>query len=87
MEYLRSLSGEELVKVRRSATEPRVALHIAMATDKDEAEIRRCKDDLMSQHLSELLRRWVEWTGGEQQRDQTIDANSAGELDYHILKV
>ena len=80
VEYLRSLSEEELVIVRRSASEPRVALHVAMATGKDEAEVKRCKDELMNQHLSNSLRRWVEWSEGEQQRDQTIDANSTCEL-------
>ena len=80
VEYLRSLSEEELVKVRRSASEPRVALHVVMATSKDEIEVKRCKDELMSQHLSNSLRRWVEWSEGEQQRGQTINANSLREL-------
>ena len=85
VEYLRSLSEEELLKVKRNATEPRVALHVTMATNKEDAEIRRCKDELMSQHLSSCLRRWMDWREGEQQRDQTIDANSSGELDHHTL--
>ena len=83
VEYLRGLSEEELVKVRRrSASEPRVALHIAMATSKDEAEVKRCKDELMSQHLSVSLRRWVEWREGDQQKlgDQIVDDCSSCEL-------
>jgi hypothetical protein len=83
VEYLRSLSEGELVKVRSSASEPRVALHIAMATSKDDTEVKRCKDELMSQHLSVSLRRWVEWREGDQQQqqgDQTLDDNSSREL-------
>ena len=83
VEYLRGLSEDELVKVRTSsASEPRVALHVAMATGKDEAEVKRCKDELMSQHLSSSLRRWVEWREeGDQQKlaDQTIDDSSSCE--------
>ena len=82
VEYLRSLSEDELVKVRRSASEPRVALLIAMTTSNSEAEVKKCKDELMSQHLNDSLRRWVEWREGEREqlRNKTIDEYSLCEL-------
>ena len=82
VEYLRSLSEDELVKVRRSASEPRVALLIAMTTSNSEAEVKKCKDELMSQHLNDSLRRWVEWREGEREqlRNKTMDECSLCEL-------
>ena len=80
VERLKSLSEDELVTVRRSVSDPRVALHVAMATSKDETEIKRCKDEFMSQHLSDSLRRWVEWNEREKERrSQTIDDNTSRE--------
>ena len=80
VERLKSLSEEELATVRRSVSDPRLALHVAMATSKDETEIKRCKDELMSQHLSDSLRRWVEWSEREkEQGSQTINENSSSE--------
>ena len=82
VEYLRSLSEDELVKVRRSASEPRVALLIAMTTSNSEAEVKKCKDELMSQHLNDSLRRWVEWREGEREqlKNKTMDEYSLCEL-------
>ena len=82
VEYLRSLSKDELVKVRRSASEPQVALLIAMTTSNSKAEVKKCKDELMNQHLNDSLRRWLEWREGEREqlRNKTIDEYSLCEL-------
>ena len=79
MEYLRCLSEEQLTKVRRSVSEPRLALHAAVVGGREETEVIRCKEEVMSQHLNNSLKRWTEWSESVQQNDQMIDASSSRE--------
>ena len=79
IEYVQNLSEEKVAAVRRTMDGPRLALHVAMVTGKDDTEVKRCRDELMSQHLSDCLKRWMEWSESEQWKKLMIDANSSRE--------
>ena len=55
-----------------------MVLQQAMLERKDEADIARCKEDLLCQHVSESLKKYVEWS--DQLKDGVNDAHSTREF-------
>ena len=78
LEYLRQLSREQLVRVASSFTgNPKMALQRTVLEGGGEREVMRCKEEVLSQHLSKSLETWVGWNKAGQ---RVSDAYSTREF-------